>query len=308
MRTTFNILSHRISKHLLVFVLTLMTINASAQSKNTSLVADNEKPVLISSDFLFTEGPVADKHGNIYFTDQPNDKIWKYDTEGNLSVFMEGTSRANGLSMDRKGNIVACADLKNEVLLIDKNKKITVLVQDYQGKKLNGPNDVWVAPDGGLFFTDPFYKRDYWTRTEQEIKEENVYYLSPDKKTLTVAASGLVKPNGLVGTPDGKTLYVADIDGRKTYAFTIGANGVLQDKRVFANMGSDGMTIDSQGNVYLTGRGVTIFNSKGEQIEKIPIDAPWTANLCFGGKDRSTLFITASKSVFTVKMNVKGAK
>ena len=116
-----------------------------------------------------------------------------------------------------------------------------------------------------------------------------------------------MQPNGIIGTPDGKKLYVADIKGRKTYSFIIQKDGTLTDKKLFADMGSDGMTIDSKGNVYLTGKGVTVFNSKGEKIETIPIDAPWTANVCFGGKDSKTLFVTASKSVFTVKMKVKGA-
>ena len=195
----------------------------------------------------------------------------------------------------------------NQLWMIDKNKNVTVLVKDFEGKKLNGPNDLWIDPQGGIYFTDPFYKRDYWTRTEKEIEEENVYYLSPDRKKLTLAARDLMQPNGIIGTPDGKTLYVADIKGRKTYSFSIQEDGTLTDKKLFADMGSDGMTIDSKGNVYLTGKGVTVFNSKGEKIETIAIDAPWTANVCFGGKDRKTLFVTASKSVFTVKMKVKGA-
>ena len=290
----------------LLILFNLTAINAQSK-KSASLVAKDAKPMLVSADFLFTEGPAADAEGNVYFTDQPNDKIMKWSTDGVLSVYMEGTGRSNGLFMDKSGNLIACADLNNELWMIDKDKKVTVLVSDFEGKKLNGPNDVWVDPKGGIYFTDPFYKRDYWTRTEKEIEQENVYYLSPDKKTLTVAASDFVRPNGIIGTPDGKLLYVSDINARKTYRFAIEAHGTLTNKTLFAEMGSDGMTIDSKGNVYLTGRGVTIFNSVGEKIETITIDAPWTANVCFGGKDRRTLFITASKSVYTLPMNVKGA-
>ena len=162
-----------------------------------------------------------------------------------------------------------------------------------------------VDDKGGVYFTDPFYKRDYWTRTEKEIEEENVYYLSPERK-LSVAASGFVRPNGIVG--DGKRLYVADINARKTYVYNIQSDGSLTGRKLFAEMGSDGMTVDSNGNVYLTGKGVTVFNSRGEQIENINIDAPWTANVCFGGKDRKTLFVTASKSVYTVRMKVRGSR
>ena len=284
----------------------LVILNASVIAQ-TSVVAKGSVPVLVSSEFLFTEGPAVDAEGNVYFTDQPNDKIMKWSTDGSLSVFMEGTGRSNGLFIDKNGNLIACADLNNQLWMIDKNKNVTVLVKDFEGQKLNGPNDLWIDPQGGIYFTDPFYKRDYWNRTEKEIEEENVYYLSPDRKKLTIAASGLMQPNGIIGTPDGKKLYVADIKGRKTYSFVIQKDGTLTDKKLFADMGSDGMTVDSKGNVYLTGKGVTVFNSKGEKIETIAIEAPWTANACFGGKDRKTLFVTASKSVFTVKMKVKGA-
>jgi len=288
----------------LTFSLVILNASVIAQS---SVVAKGSAPVLVSSEFLFTEGPAVDAEGNVYFTDQPNDKIMKWSTDGSLSVFMEGTGRSNGLFIDKNGNLIACADLNNQLWMIDQNKNVTVLVKDFEGKKLNGPNDLWIDPQGGIYFTDPFYKRDYWNRTEKEIEEENVYYLSPDRKKLTIAASGLMQPNGIIGTPDGKKLYVADIKGRKTYSFVIQKDGTLTDKKLFADMGSDGMTVDSKGNVYLTGKGVTVFNSKGEKIETIAIDAPWTANACFGGKDRKTLFVTASKSVFTVKMKVKGA-
>ena len=288
----------------LTFSLVILNASVIAQS---SVVAKGSAPVLVSSEFLFTEGPAVDAEGNVYFTDQPNDKIMKWSTDGSLSVFMEGTGRSNGLFIDKNGNLIACADLNNQLWMIDKNKNVTVLVKDFEGQKLNGPNDLWIDPQGGIYFTDPFYKRDYWTRTEKEIEEENVYYLSPDRKKLTIAASDLMQPNGIIGTPDGKKLYVADIKGRKTYSFVIQKDGTLTDKKLFADMGSDGMTVDSKGNVYLTGKGVTVFNSKGEKIETIAIEAPWTANACFGGKDRKTLFVTASKSVFTVKMKVKGA-
>ena len=288
----------------LTFSLVILNASVIAQS---SVVAKGSVPVLVSSEYLFTEGPAVDAEGNIYFTDQPNDKIMKWSTDGSLSVFMEGTGRSNGLFFDKNGNLIACADLNNQLWMIDKSKNVTVLVKDFEGKKLNGPNDLWIDPQGGIYFTDPFYQRDYWTRTEKEIEEENVYYLSPERKKLTIAASGLLQPNGIIGTPDGKKLYVADIKGRKTYSFVIQKDGTLTDKKLFADMGSDGMTVDSKGNVYLTGKGVTIFNSNGEKIETIAIDAPWTANVCFGGKDRKTLFVTASKSVFTLKMKVKGA-
>jgi gluconolactonase len=290
----------------IALTLSLIVVSPIVQAQS-AIIAKGSTPVLLSSEFLFTEGPAVDAKGNVYFTDQPNDRIMKWTTDGKLSVYMEGTGRSNGLYIDKDGNLVACADLNNQLWSINKNKSVTVLIKDFEGKKLNGPNDLWIDPQGGIYFTDPFYKRDYWTRTEKEIESENVYYLSPDRKKLSLAASDLMQPNGIIGTPDGKTLYVADIKGRKTYAYTIQKDGTLTDRELFADMGSDGMTVDSEGNVYLTGKGVTVFSSKGEKLETIAIDAPWTANVCFGGKDRKTLFITASKSVFTLKMKVKGA-
>ena len=139
-----------------------------------------------------------------------------------------------------------------------------------------------------------------------EMDGEHVYYLTPDRKTLIRVTEDLVKPNGIVGTPDGKLLYVGDIGASKTYVYTINPDGTLSNKKLFCEMGSDGMTIDNEGNVYLTGNGVTVFNPAGEKIDHINIREPWTGNLCFGGKDMDTLFITASKSLYAVKMRTKG--
>jgi len=133
-----------------------------------------------------------------------------------------------------------------------------------------------------------------------------VYLLEKNKKPIIVA-DDLVQPNGIIGTADGKYLYVADIGDSKTYRYRIAADGKLVEKHLFTNMGSDGMTIDDQGNVYLTGNGVTVFNKEGKQIEQIPVPEEWTGNICFGGKDNRSLFITASKSIYTLKMKVKGA-
>lgn len=274
--------------------------------QESKLISRGASPVRVASDFKFTEGPAADHQGNVFFTDQPNNRILKWTPTAGVSVYMEDAGRANGLYFDRNGNLLACADEKNELWQIDRNKKVTVLVSDFEGKELNGPNDLWVHPGGGVYFTDPFYKRDYWTRTEKEIPHENVYYLSPDRKTLEMAMTDFSTPNGIIGTPDGKTLYVADLRAQKTYSFSIQPDGTLVNRKLFAEMGSDGMTIDEKGNVYLTGKGVTVFNPSGEKIAHIPVDEPWTANVCFGGKDRQTLFITASTAVYTLDMKVRG--
>lgn len=291
----------------LFFLLLFSSLPLSAQDgKKNPVVARGAKPELLSAEFKFTEGPAADADGNVFFTDQPNDRIMKWSAEGGITTWMEGAGRANGLYFDHRGNLLACADENNQLWMISEDRKVTVLLSDYRGKKLNGPNDLWIDPKGGIYFTDPFYKRDYWTRTEKEIHQENVYYLSPDRKTLTMVMADFVRPNGIVGKSDGKTLYVADIGAGKTYSFRIDADGSLSERKVFAEMGSDGMTIDKKGNLYLTGNGVTVFDPEGTRIAHIAIEEPWTANVCFGGKDRRTLFITASKSVYTLRMKVKG--
>ena len=137
---------------------------------------------------------------------------------------------------------------------------------------------------------------------------QHVYFLSANRKTLTRVETTLKQPNGIIGSPDGKRLYVADIGAGKTYVYQIAPDGTLSGKTLFAPMGSDGMTIDQNENIYLTGKGVTVFNRKGEQIEHIAVEAGWTANVCFGGKDMKTLFITASQYLYSLRMNVKGIK
>lgn len=266
----------------------------------------SEKPKLISKEFSFSEGPAVDKKGNIFFVDQPNDRIWEYDVSGKLSLFMEHTLHSNGMYFDAKGNLISCADEQEQLVSISPDKKIKVLIDDIAGKKLNGPNDVWVAPNGDIYITDPRYDRPWWTR-KPEVTGEKVYLLKRGSKTPVVVADDLQKPNGIVGTPDGKYLFVSDISGGKTYKYTID-KGLLTNKLEFCAMGSDGMTLDARGNVYLTGKGVTIFNADGQKIGHIDIDEPWTANVCFGGKNRDELLITASKAVYIMKMKVRGVE
>ena len=262
----------------------------------------------VSNQFAFTEGPAANKKGDIFFTDQPNDHIWKYDTDGKLSLFMDKTGRSNGMFFDKKGNLISCADEKNELWSISPDKTVTVLMRDFQGKKLNGPNDVWARPKGGFYFTDPYYQRPWWDRKKPDIEKQNVYYLPNGNQEPLVVDADMKKPNGIIGTPDGKTLYVADIGDNKTYKYDIAPDGTLTNRVLFVKQGSDGMTLDSESNLYLTGKGVTIYDKDGVNIGHIPVPAKWTANICFGGKDHKLLFITASEGVYTLDMKVKGLR
>lgn len=291
----------------MAWLVVMVMASASVWAAEGGIVAPGAKVEKLGEGFAFTEGPAVDAEGNVFFTDQPNDRIMKYGVDGKLTTFLQPCGRSNGLYFDAKGNLLACADEKNELWSIDPSGKHTVMVKEYKGKLLNGPNDLWVRPDGGVYFTDPLYKRDYWKRGPMEQDGQHVYFLTPDRKTVMRVAEDLKQPNGIIGTPDGKTVYVADIGGRKTYAYDINADGSLINKRLFCEMGSDGMTIDAEGNVYLTGRGVTVFDKSGKQIDHIDIPEGWTANVTFGGKDRQTLFITASKGLYGVKTKVKGA-
>ena len=276
-------------------------------NKLSSIIKQGEKPEKLSGDFSFTEGPSADAAGNVYFTDQPNDRIMVWSTDGKLSTFMQPAGRSNGMFFDKQGFLWSCADEKNELWKIGPDKKVEVILNEYNGKLLNGPNDLWIAPDGSLFFTDPFYKRPWWKHSTMPQEKQCVYYLSPDRKILKRVADDLGQPNGIIGTPDGKILYVADIGKNKTWAYTISQDGSLENKQLFCELGSDGMTIDTKGNVYLTGKGVTVFDKTGKLLGNIEIPEGWTANVCFGGKDRKSLFITASKGLYSIKTKMKGA-
>ncbi len=271
----------------------------------SGLIAPGETLQKLAGGFDFAEGPACDAQGNVFFTDQPNDRILEWSLEGRLTTWLQPCGRANGLCFDADGNLWACADAKNELWRIDPAGKATVMVKDYQGKLLNGPNDVWVRPGGGLYFTDPYYLRAYWKRGPKQMSED-VYFLAPDNRTLTRVVDDMVQPNGIIGTPDAKRLYVSDIGADRTYRYRIQPDGTLADKTLFCKKGSDGMTLDDRRNVYLTGHGVFVFDPAGKAIEHIKIAETWTGNVCFGGKDRRTLFITATKSLYALRMTVHG--
>ena len=293
------------------------------KSHSNEIVAEGEVPVRLADSYSFTEGPATDARGNVYFTDQPNNRIYRWDCEsGEITLFTDQSGRSNGMYFDAQGNLIACADMDNQLWRFDmrstsgrllpqgrKNGQAEILITDYRGKLLNGPNDVWISKDGGYYLTDPYFKRDYWTRSpERQQPVEGLYYLAPGSKQLLMLDSTLNQPNGIVGTPDGKHLYVAEAKENRILRYDILTDGSLTNRQVFANMGSDGMTIDDRGNIYLTGDGVTVFNKDGQKIAHFPIPEDWTANVCFGGKEHNILFITASKSVYTLKMLVHGVK
>ncbi len=290
------------------FLLLIPNIQLFAKIKGKDLITKGSKPEKLAGGFLFTEGPTCDSKGNIFFTDQDNDRIMEWSSDNKLSLFIQKSGRANGTQFDNNGNLITCSDEKNELWSIAPDGKIKVLIKDFEGKRLNGPNDVWVAPNGGIYLTDPFYKRSWWDHDKREQDGEHVYFLAPGATKLIRVVSDFQQPNGIIGTPDGKYLYVSDIRAKKIWRYSICKDGTLNGKKLFTKQGSDGMTIDNEGNIYTTGNGVTIFDPKGRIIIKIPTEESWTTNVCFGGKDRNLLFITAVKSVYGLKMNVKGTR
>ena len=336
------------SKHALAAPDTTMGLppTISPGSQVETLATLPTEPYTVSG-HPFTEGTTCAPNGDVYFVDQNSNKILRWSVRDKaLSLFMHPAGYANGMSFDSQGNLLACADERNELWSISLTKTETISYPQplnpavgekptiqtitrpahtvlvggsYNGHLLGGPNDLWIRPDGGLYFTDPFYHRAWWSperKQEQELK--TVYFLSPDHKTLTRALPDFLStqgvpgtPNGIVGTPDGKTLFVADISGGETWSFDVAANGSLSNKKLVCAFGSDGMTLDEQNHLYLSAgaqhSGVTVVDVKsGQQIGFIPVPEQPT-NMCFGGQDHKTLYITAGSGFYCIPTNVKGA-
>ncbi len=287
-----------------IFVMTCFAVILpllTAFGQEGQIIAPGAKLEKLADGFVFTEGPAADAQGNVLFTDQPNNRILKWSLDGKLSTFMEPSGRSNGLCFDRQGNLWACADEKNELWRIDPAGKITVVIKDYRGQTAQRSERRLDPPRRRRVFHRSVLSQTLLAERVRPAGKRNTYFLSPGGKKLIRVADDLKKPNGIIGTPDDKILYIADIGADKTYQYDIQGDGTLKNKKLFCQLGSDGMTIDNQGNVYLTGgpgrdrKGVTVFDKTGKQIEHIDVPEQWTANVCFGGKDGQTLFITASK-------------
>ena len=258
----------------------------------------SQKTALLSIDgqYKFTEGPAADAQGNVYFSDIPAGVIYKWTPDGNVTIFLDGLDNPNGLAFTSEGLLIACESGTGRLISIDSQAHITVLANKYNQTRFNEPNDLWIDPQGGIYFTDPAYQ-------SPVVQDgEHVYYLTPDQAHVIRVINDMIRPNGIVGTPDGKTLYVTDQGAGQTFVYMINADGSLSNQQLFASVGSDGMTLDTQGNLYCTTPDqVQVFDAAGNHLRNIPTRENPT-NVTFGGTDHRTLFITARTAAYTLRM------
>jgi gluconolactonase len=266
--------------------------------------------VKLHTGFKFTEGPAADRKGNVYFSDIPNEKIYKVDLKGKLTLFRDKTNRANGLMVNAKGEIVACEMAGQVVAYSPDGKERRVLAGKHDGKRFNAPNDLVIDKQGGIYFTDPAFGA---PRPLPQGKTA-VYYLSPDGKT-TRLIDDLPNPNGVILSPDEKTLYVIPTGQADMMSYPVESPGKIGKGKVFCtlrqpkgrkNTGGDGLTVDIKGNLYITsGLGLQVFDPAGKYLGLIKVpEGP--ANVTFGGADFKTLYVTARTSLYTIPMEVAG--
>jgi gluconolactonase len=262
---------------------------------------------LVASGFRFTEGPLWYK-GALLFSDIPANSVYRWSPEADTSVFLQPSGRANGLAVGPEGRLLL-AQHEGQVGRRADDGTVTPLVRTYGGKRLNSPNDLTVATDGTVYFTDPPYGVDEDTR---RLDFSGVYRLSPDGN-LSLLTKRLARPNGIGLSPNDSTLYVSDSRDTRVWAYDVTASGDIEKRRPFATPRdanadgtTDGMAVDSEGNLYTTGPGgVWVYTPNGEQLARIAVPKAPT-NVAFGGPDRKTLYITARPHVYRVPVNVPG--
>ena len=232
---------------------------------------------VVCDGFAFTEGPVVRADGSVWFTDQPNDRIVRWSAEDGCETVIEPALRANGLAVDGEGRLIACAEARNELVGFDADGKAVVLATG-EGAPFNGPNDLWVAPDDSIWFTDPWYRRP-WHEGDEPRRSPAVHCLLRDGRIREVAGD-FGRPNGIVGTPDGETLYVADIDRGVLWRYAIESESRLGPREKVVPLGSDGMTVDAEGMIVLTGRGVMVVDPvRCALVRTLLPDEGWCANV-----------------------------
>ncbi|RRO20291.1 SMP-30/gluconolactonase/LRE family protein [Flavobacteriaceae bacterium 14752] len=298
--------------HLIIILFVLCSCGNSKKEKKQVKESVDKSTIKITSelerlatDFKFTEGPAVDARGNVYFSDIPNSKIWIWTTADSLKLFRENSNGSNGLYFDKDQNLLACEGGASQISLTTPSGDYKVIASEYDGKPFNSTNDLWPDAKGGVYFTDPQYGGDMENLAQGGM---HVFYLHPDHQQISRVCNDLTRPNGILGTPDGKTLYVTDRGAGKTYHYDIQDDGTLKNKTLFVDYGSDGMTLDQKGNVYLTTKDksqIDIFSKEGELLKTIETPEVPT-NVCFGGENRNQLFITAQTSLYKIGLDTEG--
>lgn len=250
--------------------------------------------------FQYAQSPLwVAKTGVLLFTDFPNNLIYQLTPPTTTASYRTNSNGSNGLALDPAGNLVVCELTTRQVSRRDAGGAYSPLASTYQGKQLNGPNDVVVRSDGVIYFTDP---------QPQQLTFEGLYRLAPGTSTLTLLDQTMKYPNGLALSPDEKILYVAAALDSKVYKFPVNADGSLGTRSDFATgLGSvDGLAVDDAGNVYAAfAAGVRVFKADGSMRGSLAVPEQ-PANLGFGGSDRKTLFISARTSLYQVTLRVPG--
>jgi sugar lactone lactonase YvrE len=292
-----------VSRCFLSATLAVLLLLQAENSCTAGVFPTDAEVARIARGFSFAEGPAADQAGNIFFTDVPKNRIYKWSEKSGLQLYRKNSGGANGLFVDQTGSLVVCEGANRRIVSIDGQGKTKVLLDSYNGKKLNSPNDIWVDPNGGIYFSDPRYG----SKNTVEQDGYHVYYIPRGAQTATRVTDNLIMPNGLTGTPDGKRLFVADWGAAAVYSYVINNDGTLSQQAVFARQQCDGMTVDADGNLYLTAAeqdgkyAVTVFNRDAERIDAIRVPEK-PSNVIFGGSDFQTLYITAETSLYAVSL------
>jgi gluconolactonase len=274
-----------------------------------NLIPKQAKLETVATGFGFTEGPVWDKSGFLYISDEEINKIFRVYSDGHKEELIS-LGDPDGNTYDREFRLLDCASVLRAIIRISADGKYTVLADHYQGKKLNSPNDVVLGPEGAIYFTDPTL--DLPKGEKQEIPFQGVYRLD-EKGNVTLLTNELSQPNGLAFSPDGKHFYVDDSEQKNIRVYEVGANGGLASGRIFGEEPGakgdgvpDGMRVDLQGNIYVTGpRGIWVWDAQGHHLGTIVVPEQ-PANLTWGDADYKTLYITATTSVYRLRTKSRG--
>ena len=265
----------------------------------------------------WAEGPVYVADGDyLLWSDIPNDRILRYSDADGVSIFREPCGYTNGHYLDAQGRLLSCEHGGRRVSRTEADGSVTTLADNYQGKRLNSPNDLAVKSDGSIWFTDPPYgilSDRQGHKAESELGACYVFRLDPEGGELEIVADDFDRPNGIGFSPDESVLYVADTgEPGHIRAFDVVDGRELANSRVFAVVSpgkSDGFRADTEGNIFTSARdGVHIYSPAGELLGKILLPENAVANCCFGGPERNRLFITADKSLYSVVLNAQGAQ